>query len=292
MTRGGILVGVPTYPGHDFCRARLVTALKSLDADVYIVWNGNSEPYGFNGFEISKYQPPKRLTNNQILCRKQNMIRKKALDGGYSHLLLVESDNIPPPDVIERLKSHDKDIVSALYFIRGRHDAVCNLDNMPGIRQQLIDSGKHETDTVWIMRECALPSIWGIKRTSISGFTQPQAIMTLWDLEDWLDLRLAGETLTEVFACGTGCVLIKREVLEQIKFRDEVEYSGIVGRKVEQLTDYIFCDLAHNAGFSVYVDLECIVQHLHIDTIELQATKKWFNVETGDSVPFEQRGKE
>lgn len=292
MDNGGarVLVGVPTYPGHAFCRENLVKALIEISApdnvDVYIAWNGDSEPYGLGDFPLAKYKPPKKITANQILCAKQNMIRERALKGGYTHLLMLESDHVPPNNVIPMLLSHNKDIVSALYFIRGRQDIVADLNKMPNAKQQLIDAGKYQTDTVWLIRECALPSIWGIQRTGISGIHQPHAHMKLWDLEDWIDARLRGERLKQILACGMGCVLISRKVLQKIKHEDEIGYSKRIGEKgQQQLTDYIFCDAVHRAGFEIYVDLECIVQHFHTDLQEIQGNKKWFGVEPGKGLP-------
>lgn len=284
-----ILVGVPTYPGHAFCRERFVEALNEIsvpdNVDVYIVWNGDSEPYGFGDFLLSKYKPLKKLNGNQILCAKQNMIRRKVLNGDYTHLLMLESDHVPPHDVISTLLSHRKDIVSGLYFIRGRQDIILNLNTMPIVKQQLIDTGKYETDIVWLIRESALPSIWGIKRTGLSGIHQPHAYMQLWDLEDWIDTRLQGKRLEQALACGMGCILISRDVLEKVKYEDEIGYSKRIGHEAQQLTDYIYCDAVHRAGFEIYVDLECIVQHLHTDVQEIQANKKWFNVEPMKGLP-------
>ena len=45
-------------------------------------------------------------------------LAKMALDGGYSHILFIDSDMCFSPLVIERLLSRDKDIIAGLYYHR------------------------------------------------------------------------------------------------------------------------------------------------------------------------------
>ncbi len=52
----------------------------------------------------------------------RNIIAENFLKTDATHLLLADSDMLLPPDLIERLLSHGKDMVSALYF--GRTQAV------------------------------------------------------------------------------------------------------------------------------------------------------------------------
>jgi hypothetical protein len=52
----------------------------------------------------------------------RNALRLAAIQGGYDYLLFVESDVIPPRDIIERLLSHGKDFVTTVqynHFVRG-----------------------------------------------------------------------------------------------------------------------------------------------------------------------------
>jgi hypothetical protein len=49
-----------------------------------------------------------------------------------SDLMIVEADTIPPLDVIERLKAHNKDVVGALYYYRSPDKpAVCWREDDP-----------------------------------------------------------------------------------------------------------------------------------------------------------------
>ena len=50
-----VLIGVPTYRGHAYCRERFVARLKELGADVLVYWNGPGEPWGFDGFKVRHY---------------------------------------------------------------------------------------------------------------------------------------------------------------------------------------------------------------------------------------------
>lgn len=60
--------------------------------------------------------------------------------------------------------------------------------------------------------------------------------------------------LVEVGACGLGCVLIHRKVLEKVKFRFSKEYEGF--------DDVWFCYDSFNSGFKVYADTSVKCKHL------------------------------
>ena len=61
------------------------------------------------------------------------------------------------------------------------------------------------------------------------------------------------DELIEVITCGLGCVLIKRDVLENIKFRYE--------KGKEPWDDLWFCEDARAKGFKVYVDTSAKCKH-------------------------------
>ena len=73
-------------------------------------------------------------------------------------------------------------------------------------------------------------------------------------------------TLEEVDAIGTGAILIKRKVFEDIE-PPWFEYRPVEpswdDSKVEQISeDYVFCDKARDAGYKIYVDGSLICGHV------------------------------
>lgn len=72
--------------------------------------------------------------------------------------------------------------------------------------------------------------------------------------------------LEEVDALGTGAILIKREVFENIDppwFEYKPVEDKYDGTKLEQISeDYVFCDKAKAAGYKIHVDGSLICGHV------------------------------
>ena len=52
------------------------------------------------------------------ITESRNVIVEKAQSINATHLLFLDSDNVFPPDVIDKLLKHDKDVVGATYLKR------------------------------------------------------------------------------------------------------------------------------------------------------------------------------
>lgn len=114
------------------------------------------------------------------MCISHNLCRDACLDGNYDYLLHLESDVIPCRNVIEKLIENNRDVVGALYY----RDS--------GISRRLM----------------AQRRIYKSSRSIVSENFLPQD-----------DVCFVDGNLKEVSSIGLGCVLIKRNVLEKIKFR-------------------------------------------------------------------------
>lgn len=55
------------------------------------------------------------VTQNCNIPQSRNTLVRAAIDGGYSHLLFIDSDMRFPPDTLERLLARDKDIIAVPY---------------------------------------------------------------------------------------------------------------------------------------------------------------------------------
>lgn len=95
----------------------------------------------------------------------------------------------------------------------------------------------------------------------------------------WKNINLIGnEGLMEVDASGTGCILIKREVLEhkdlRFPFKNHYDADGI---KTTGL-DFNFCTRARKAGFKVWVHTDYVASHYVLqdlkDTYEMALSNR------------------
>ena len=71
--------------------------------------------------------------------RARNALVDGAIGGGCDWLLMLDDDMVPPPDLVQRLLAHDKDVCGALYFQRGgRYHPVL-------LTRTLLDTGEMHT---------------------------------------------------------------------------------------------------------------------------------------------------
>lgn len=88
------------------------------------------------------------------------------------------------------------------------------------------------------------------------------------DVDDYL--KKTG--LQEVDATGTGCIIIKRKVVEGMQhlFRNEYDSDGVktLGN------DFSFCQRAKKLGFKVWVHLDYVADHHYTDSLRDQFYEK------------------
>jgi hypothetical protein len=136
-------------------------------------------------------------------------------------MLSLESDIYPPIGFIERLLSHDREVVGLQYFISQYHASIPVTS---------LDVAKY------------FKMLNMINQTCLDGF-----------------IRADGK-LREVSAIGLGCVLIKRSVLEDIGFRvDDSEWKIDTDNHAHADT-FFHIDLMKN-GIPIYLDTYDICRH-------------------------------
>lgn len=166
----------------------------------------------------------------QRVDKARNYIAVEALKGGFDYLFFVDDDNPIPPDTLEKFIEDDKDIVTAP--ILGR-----NPDK----------EGKHPL--------CAFYA----KEISTSA----GKLRLYFPIEKFRDKG----PLHRVDATGTGCLLIKRKVLEVLfaKHQDSIFEFGdihfnkkkIDGIEYDRRTmseDCEFSERAVDADFEIWLD--------------------------------------
>ena len=221
-----ILVSCPTADPYRYCTQEWIDTVKSLsykNIDILLVDNSSSKDY-FN--EFSKQVPmikTDRIENlRELIARDRNLIREKVLKENYDYFLSLEIDVIPPKDIIEKLLSHKKEIISGVYY----KDYDVNITKAG----KLVKKAK-----------TILPVLW--KSVDEENVTQ----LTSKEVED--------SKLIEVAISGLGCLLIHRSVLEKIKFRVNLKESTACD-------DVWFCHDAIKQGFKIYADTSVKCRHL------------------------------
>ena len=143
-----------------------------------------------------------------------NILLNRFLDSDCTHLLTLEADIIPPSHIIKQLLGYDLPVVGALYMIgpvKNRHPCAY----FKG-RKRRRDAYGNEL----------VPTVNHIGLNEIDG------------------------TLQEIEGCGLGCVLIKREILENYKFRFEQAHCDT----------YFHLDTLKK-GIKTYVDTSIVCKH-------------------------------
>jgi len=266
-----ILIAVNTYDGHQYCREDFVKNLKEIQkysgADVAIFYNGRQMPWGFDGWPIVYYEPSEFDNGISILCAKNNQMRDYFLNGKWSHMLMLESDIIPPIDVVNRLYSYHKDTVTAMYFIK---TLMKDMVNMPiESTWNVLDNETMQTkiitipkgDNIMVIAQKFIPSIWGF----FDGKSR------IWEMEDAFPQR----GLVRIYSAGIGCVLMKRIVLEKcgnFEIRD-------LSEEIQNFTDFLYFKKIHDNGFQAFVDTNTICKHEHYD-FDSFVKRRWFDTKT------------
>jgi len=228
MTPLKILVGSPTAAPYAYCLDAWISAAKSLTypaKTIALVDNSLSDDYykllQQQGIRALKY-PSFIKDSRERLVASRNMLRQIVLDENYDYFLSLEQDVIPPPDVIERLLSHQKPVVSGVYY--KYFDVRVNLPN-------------GEVKAV----KKAVPLL--------AAFSPQPDKMRYLSAAD-----VADERLLPISFCGLGCVLIRRDVLEKVSFRADVT--------VACHDDAWFCSDTTAARFPMFVDTGVKCKHL------------------------------
>lgn len=271
-----VLIGIPTYPGHAYCRDEFIENTVALAGsnDVLVIWNGEGDPSKIfpSNWKTQVIKQSAKERGLDVLVRKHNILSKRTISGGYSHLFLIESDVLPPPDTIDRLLAHDKDMVTAVYLLRGESDTVLQIPDNEKYRNKY--NGTMAGKTVFCVRDETAPAIWGIENGAVR----------FWRLEDMFPQR----GLVEIAAAGVGSVLITKEVLKAVPWKSpSVEMEG----HCDDFPFYHEARFVH--GFILYVDTDILCQHLHDYTVDgdgLQVQQKWFKAK--DLEPIGQRSAE
>lgn len=140
----------------------------------------------------------------------------------FSHLLMIDSDTIPPIDALDRLIAHELPIVTALTPILRYKDG----------------QGWESFDNCFL---------------DVERDGEGKVITT--------KIAQRGTGLQEIYRCGAACILIERSVINSLdkpyfKFITNEDNTSHVRSE-----DIDFCDRVRELGFVLYADTDIACEH-------------------------------
>ena len=183
-----LLVSV-TYDGKDYCFGDFYAQLKKLTyPGLSILFCDNSTDSSYynklnnlKGNVTAIRVNPKGKTIAQALAESYKACRQYAIRCNFDYIFLLESDNfLPHLSAIEQLMDHGKPVCSGIYPI---------------------GHGKES---------------WFLLQQNVAQAGQDVIVR---DLKNGSDIMFIDGTVKEIFACGTGCTLIRKDIFTRIPFR-------------------------------------------------------------------------
>jgi len=194
MKQPKVLLGCPTYAGKNYCVERWMERAKNLNYtnyDILIVDNtddgGKNAQWLRDKFGvrvIHHYENKQTLFTLMTTCL--NKVRDVVLKEGYEYFFSLEADVIPPENIIPTLMNLQKPIVSAMYRI-----------GPPGWEFPLLQIMETTKEGGGKAEAYARQMFWHEMFHYIDGEVKP------------------------IFACGIGCTLMHRALLEAVPFRED-----------------------------------------------------------------------
>lgn len=235
-----ILVGVPTFDKMKYCEKEFLERVKALDFpkyDILIVDNSKSEDY-FNelkkilGISVIRDQTKEEKSIYRLISSR-NIILDFGVKNNFTHVLLLDSDVIPPKNVITELINSNKDIVSGVY---NNYFNVANQTKFLPVAWKSITQEEFDE----------------IKKI----YPLPENIKTKADIRRHLTQEeLDSNEVQEVVLPSCGCLLLSRRVFEIIRFSREKNHVG-TGE------DYFFMKSAIEKGFTPFCNTRVKCEHL------------------------------
>lgn len=167
----------------------------------------------------------------QRIDKCRNYFSQQCISQWFDYLLMIDDDNPIPPDTLEKFLEDDKDIVIAPILTRNPNK-----------------DGKHDLCAYYseevLVKENKLRKYNFIEKFRDKG------------------------PLHRIDAGGTGCILIKRKVLEALskKYEYIFEFGNKVvdGQRRTMSEDAEFCERAVDAWFEIWIDERVVPIHLGI----------------------------
>jgi len=215
-----LLIGIPTSIHKNYCFDEVIANVLAMGHDYIIVDNSDQINTKLKNY-IHDYASHNKSIR-QAIVNSQNKIREIFLANNYTHLAFLESDLVPPIDTYKKLSLYDLPVVGHPYFV------------MKGsLRQYMIH------DMVYLEHK-------------------HKAMQTPTDIDK--GFLITDGSLRRVYSVGLGCILIKREVLENIHFHIETSEQMQDGLIPSSSDSFFASDCLIN-NIPIYADTSRTIMH-------------------------------
>lgn len=209
-----VLIGVVTASQKDYCVEEFKEQLKGFtydNYDVLIIDNSENPAHieTFKEFEVEHlsrlWQDGTYKRGNEMLAECQNRIRTKFLEGEYEYLFILESDVFVSKDWIQYAVSFSAPVYTATYMVKTRY-------NIPAPCVQYLHKLSHR----------------GFKRVLSNTLMLPPRVTFPAELKPITHFKI-GENMCLTHT-GVGCTLIRRDVVQYVPFRIDLENDMKTGK--------------------------------------------------------------
>jgi len=163
-----ILIGCPTYEGKAYCLEEFVNGLRKMtykNKDILLVDNSKTDSYkqkleqlGINVIKDVQVNSPM-----QTLVNGRNILRQKVLDEGYDYFFSLEQDVVPPPNVLEKLLEHNKQIITAIYW------TIYKFKGIQKVRPLLWRPSQQKDKMIFMNKEARIHGLYKIRMTGLGA---------------------------------------------------------------------------------------------------------------------------
>lgn len=228
-----------------------VPSQRSWEADMAIVFGaitGRAASRGIATMSINE--------KSSLVWSARNSMVEKAMEYGATHILWLDSDMVPPVDLIHRFLSHEKDIVGSPYPKRVPPYELLGVPAQPtelndgGLVPYWLLPGGCNLVSMKVYR--TLPKPWYFDTIRREG-APAEAFIAL--IEDHYRIPLTDGVMEQLF----GDHALSDWLLKE----DDINRTKYGGHKVIS-EDYNFCIKAMRYGFKIFGDLDVTFELGHI----------------------------
>jgi glycosyltransferase involved in cell wall biosynthesis len=238
-----VLVSCPTFSGMEYCLSEFIDRIKKLsysNYEILIVDNSLDDLY-FNkilakGIKSIWDNIPEKDKFLRLI-HSRNFILDYALENNFDYILMMDQDVIPPTDIIDRLLSSNKDIISGVYlnyFTSSNQTKVLPVAWMP--------------ITYLEFEEMKAKGITFPKETKFEDLSRHIT-----------EEELNSNKILKVLHPSAGCMLLSKKAFSNIRYD-----LTILGKehKNNMSDDFIFRKNAEKLGFEIFLDTSVKCNHL------------------------------
>ncbi len=221
MENPKVLIGITCSFHKEYCLNKFLEGLKALtypNKDILFVENSKNDDY-FNKLKflgLNVIKGPYFESPIKSISASRNILIDKTLNEGYDYLFSLDQDTIPPKNAIEKFLSHNKKVTCGVVFTR------------------ILTNGKF----------VLTPDVFKVVPNTEDETGLPSM--------NWLSQEeIDSNKLFQIASCGAGCLLLYRDILKEVRFKEDLE----------QFEDRHFCIDLFRKNIPIFCDTSVKCKH-------------------------------